>query len=57
MEPRGTPKTIKKNELRKSVKKCVKKRDAAHAGAAGKVSVGEGGFPPTDLLRRTTNTS
>ena len=44
IEPRGTPKTIK-NELRKSIKKCVKKRDAGLAGAAGKVSVGGGRSP------------
>ena len=41
--PRGTPKTIK-NELRKSVNKCVKKRAASLASAAAKVSVG-GGSP------------
>ena len=43
MGPRGTQETIK-NEHRKTVKKCVKKRDAADAGAAGKMSAG-GGVP------------
>ena len=43
IEPRGTPKTIK-NELRKSIKKNVKKRAAGHASAARKVTLG-GGSP------------
>ena len=50
----GTPKKRQKTSTEKTVNTCVKKRDAGYASAAGKVSVGGGGVPPTDLLRRTT---
>ena len=44
MRPRDIQKTTK-NEHRKRVRKCVKKRDASYASAAGKVGVGGGSSP------------